>query len=183
MPRRNALPVSVATLLAMASASLDLQATDAFGRAAPHAGVAAELHAARSADRVFWQGRNRSKAIFNFDGRIFWEGRGKSDPLANVRGDTVWKDRNAGSAILNVEKRSDGTRIAWEGRGRGTALFSIDAKGVVWEGRNRSKALANIDGTTIWNGRNKSSAIANRTGAALDDAALCAALWLLLEDR
>ncbi len=132
--------------------------------------------AAAATETTFWEGRGKSKAVFNFDGTVFWEGRGKHTALANIRGQTAWKERSVLVAILNV----DSNKVAWEGNGRSKALFSIDQNGVVWEGRGRSKAIANFDGRTIWEGRGRSKALANWDGDRFDDPAMFTAIWLLL---
>ena len=133
--------------------------------------------AAASSKTLFWEGRGKSRALFNLDGSTFWRGRGLTTALANIRGRVAWRGRGVLSAILSVDDRN----VAWVGTGRSKALFSKDANGVFWEGTGRSKALANLDGRTIWEGRGRQQALANWEGDRFSDAALFTAIWFLLD--
>jgi hypothetical protein len=155
-----------------AAATLWFPSTALFGRAAsptPEAIVESKT--------VFWEGRGKSRALFNIAGDVFWQGRGSTQPLANVRGRVSWRGRSVLSAILSVDQRD----VAWMGTGRSKALFSKDANGVFWEGTGRSVPLANLDGRTIWQGRGRQRALANWEGDRFSDTALFTAIWLLLD--
>lgn len=133
--------------------------------------------AAMEPKTVFWEGRGKSRAMFNIAGDVFWQGRGSTHPLANLRGRVAWKGRSVMSAILSVDQRD----VAWLGTGRSKPLFSKDAQGVFWEGTGRTAALASLDGRTVWQGRGRQRALANWEGDRFSDTAMFTAIWLLLE--